>query len=420
MENTGSLDWFKEKSKEPKYIKLQKEIENLRKEFLDRFAPDKLNEMSGEELLEQVFDNNDKSMMYLITVDEIYKIFGSTGNIKFLSILYKTNGDDSWNYKNGSNAEAISINNEVAKAKAIEIRDLLVKAIDIIKSKKLNSIDDYIELNKDLSSSNIYFYKYNWVIKYYQMVFPYYFPGMYADGQNKGSLKTLDRALSILGIDSKLKDSRIEKAGKISLFIRNCDINNIVFNEIYADNWGWHENPMPIAQSIKHNNNKCVASNIKTVNKEPYYISLTKDEIKRIINDIDSSNLKGDEKEALTKIRVNQGVFRKNLINRYGMCCVCGINDENLLIASHIKPWSDSKPEEKLDTDNGFLLCPDHDKLFDKGYISFYDNGSMLISKVLKDQDKKLLNISDDIKIEITNNNKKYLKYHREHIFKGE
>lgn len=53
------------------------------------------------------------------------------------------------------------------------------------------------------------------------MVFPYYFPGMYADGQNNGYLKTLDRVLSILGIDSKLKDSHIEKAGKISLFIRN-------------------------------------------------------------------------------------------------------------------------------------------------------------------------------------------------------
>ena len=88
-----------------------------------------------------------------------------------------------------------------------------------------------------------------------------------------------------------------------------------------------------------------------------------------------------------------------------------------MLIASHIKPWSVSKPKEKLNTDNGFLLCPNHDKLFDKGYISFDDDGSILISNKIDDENKKLLNISQETNITLNEDNKKYLKYHRDIIY---
>lgn len=51
----------------------------------------------------------------------------------------------------------------------------------------------------------------------------------------------------------------------------------------------------------------------------------------------------------------------------------CGVSDEHFLIDSHIKPWSQSNNQEWLDVNNGLLLCPNHDALFDKGiiYISF-------------------------------------------------
>ena len=52
-----------------------------------------------------------------------------------------------------------------------------------------------------------------------------------------------------------------------------------------------------------------------------------------------------------------------------------------LLVASHIKPWSISDANEKLDIHNGLLMCPNHDKLFDRGYISFDDTGRILISE---------------------------------------
>ncbi len=89
------------------------------------------------------------------------------------------------------------------------------------------------------------------------------------------------------------------------------------------------------------------------------------------------------------------------------------------LVASHIKPWVDSEPEEKLDPDNGFLLCPNHDKLFDQGSISFEEDGTVKISNELTDIDKIFMNVNDKMKIELKGQNRKFLEYHREHIFKG-
>ena len=86
-------------------------------------------------------------------------------------------------------------------------------------------------------------------------------------------------------------------------------------------------------------------------------------------------------------------------------------------MASHIKPWSDSKPSEKLDVNNGFLFCPNHDALFDKGLISFDDNGKILISDRMDQQNRIFMNVREDMKVEICDKNIQYLKYHRNHIF---
>ena len=132
-----------------------------------------------------------------------------------------------------------------------------------------------------------------------------------------------------------------------------------------------------------------------------------------ISDEIDKLPLKGEEKEILIKARVNQSVFRKRLLNRYSHCCLCNVSDEGLLNASHIKPWSKSLPEERVDVNNGFLFCPNHDRLFDKGYISFDDNGNIMISKRLSDMDKVFMNVNENMRIDITEGNKTYLSYHR-------
>ena len=128
-------------------------------------------------------------------------------------------------------------------------------------------------------------------------------------------------------------------------------------------------------------------------------------------------NLQGEEKEAVIHVRVNQSKFRDLLLRRYGKCCLCNVRNPELLIASHIKPWSESEPKERLDIDNGFLMCPNHDRLFDKGWISFTDEGNIMVSDRLNQVDKVFMNVSDDMKIDLIGRNKEYLKYHREHIF---
>lgn len=93
------------------------------------------------------------------------------------------------------------------------------------------------------------------------------------------------------------------------------------------------------------------------------------------------------------------------------------MSENRVLIASHIKPWSQCKPEEKIDEHNGLLLCPNHDKVFDSGLITFSNNGSIMISDELNYNDRIFLNLRDDMKITISEKSIKYMEYHRKHIF---
>ena len=87
----------------------------------------------------------------------------------------------------------------------------------------------------------------------------------------------------------------------------------------------------------------------------------------------------------------------------------------DILIASHIKPWNESSNEEKLDPYNGLLLLPNYDKLFDKHLISFDDDGRIIISPQIKKEEYKILGISADDKLfNVFEENKPYLKIHRE------
>ncbi len=97
------------------------------------------------------------------------------------------------------------------------------------------------------------------------------------------------------------------------------------------------------------------------------------------------------------------------------------VNDERLLIASHIKPWSKSNDKEKIDPKNGFMFTPTFDKLFDKGFITFDENKTLFVSPWLSPMNQKRLGIYDGKeipKLPLDDKRKLYLCYHREHIFK--
>ena len=84
------------------------------------------------------------------------------------------------------------------------------------------------------------------------------------------------------------------------------------------------------------------------------------------------------ERDALTKARLGQGLFRHRVAEREPICRVTGLARQEFLNASHIKPWRDSTHAERLDGANGLLLSPHVDKLFDRHWISFDSDGQLI------------------------------------------
>lgn len=126
------------------------------------------------------------------------------------------------------------------------------------------------------------------------------------------------------------------------------------------------------------------------------------------------------EKEQVIKSRIGQSAFKKALLAIDKKCRLCGVSDERFLVGSHIKPWSQSNNQERLDVNNGLLLCPNHDALFDKGYISFDEDGTILISDSLDEVTKVFLNINETMNISMNEDQQQYMKWHRGNIFKSE
>ena len=128
------------------------------------------------------------------------------------------------------------------------------------------------------------------------------------------------------------------------------------------------------------------------------------------------------EGTATVKTRQGQDQFREELINYWTSCAVTGCQEHILLIASHIKPWSEFNPTDRrrLDPYNGLLLSPNLDACFDSGFISFNDSGKIMLSQELNEKDMRVLGINKDMKLSrIDPKHFKYLAYHRKIIFKN-
>ncbi len=120
--------------------------------------------------------------------------------------------------------------------------------------------------------------------------------------------------------------------------------------------------------------------------------------------------------------RVGQGKYRELLLEECPFCPITMINDERLLIASHIKPWAASNDKEKIDPKNGYMLSPMYDKLFDKGLITFTDDKKLVISNWLSPKNIERIGLVDNKYYQFLPNDGdrlKYLEYHRTCVFKG-
>lgn len=124
------------------------------------------------------------------------------------------------------------------------------------------------------------------------------------------------------------------------------------------------------------------------------------------------------QRSGLVTSRVGQGYYRQNIVQKWdGKCPISQIDLKEILIASHIVGWAESNDEERLDVENGILLAPHIDALFDKHLISFQDDGKILISNRLDSKLIELLGINHSIILPTTNGMFKYLKRHRERFY---
>ena len=122
----------------------------------------------------------------------------------------------------------------------------------------------------------------------------------------------------------------------------------------------------------------------------------------------------------MTKVRVGQSSFRKLLIEQRGCTCeLCDVNLPEVLRASHIKSWSSSSITERMDLQNGLLLCANHDALFDRHMISFDVNSNdILISSSIPADQRKELRLDHPKRIIFNDRMKAYMKIHLEHFEK--
>ena len=88
------------------------------------------------------------------------------------------------------------------------------------------------------------------------------------------------------------------------------------------------------------------------------------------------------DRTAIIRARKGQGLFKDRVSQIESRCRITGVQNPVHLIASHCKPWRDSTNEERLNGENGLLLTPSIDHLFDRGFIGFEDNGRLIISPV--------------------------------------
>ena len=127
------------------------------------------------------------------------------------------------------------------------------------------------------------------------------------------------------------------------------------------------------------------------------------------------------ERSALVLARRGQGQFRDNVRTIERACRITKVERMEHLVASHVRPWRDSSNEQRLDGENGLLLTPTVDHLFDKGFISFEDSGQLIVSPVADPVSMQRMGIDQDSRINVgafSEGQRRYLDFHRENVLR--
>ena len=128
------------------------------------------------------------------------------------------------------------------------------------------------------------------------------------------------------------------------------------------------------------------------------------------------------ERQALVMARRGQGVFRANVREVERACRVTKVDRLEHLVASHIRPWRNSGNADRLAGENGLLLTPTVDHLFDKGFISFEDGGRLIVSPVADRASLLKMGIDPGTALNVgsfSQEQRRYLDYHRENVLRA-
>ncbi len=131
-----------------------------------------------------------------------------------------------------------------------------------------------------------------------------------------------------------------------------------------------------------------------------------------------SPALSDTERTAIIRARRGQGQFKQNVMRVERECRITKVDNPAHLVGSHIKPWRDATNEERLDGENGLLLTPTIDHLFDRGFISFKDDGGLLVSPVADRESLRRMGVTPEADAgAFSRGQRSYLEFHRDEVF---
>lgn len=133
----------------------------------------------------------------------------------------------------------------------------------------------------------------------------------------------------------------------------------------------------------------------------------------------DDRTLDETDRQAVVLARRGQGLFKQRVMRIERACRITGVNREEHLRASHCKPWRDATNEERLDGENGLLLTPNADHLFDRGFIGFDENGDVIVSPVAHRGSLARMGLETGGPLNVgrfSTGQRRYLEFHRENV----
>lgn len=170
-------------------------------------------------------------------------------------------------------------------------------------------------------------------------------------------------AMKMLNIASI--DPAVTSAGKAGLG-NASQLDRTVWDEFHAD---WERLALECHQLM-------LQYSAEDQQREP-------DELQPEDGTLSPEDFSGETRQVLSAQRIKQHFFRRAVLSSYrGRCCMSGLSEPRLLIASHIVPWSRDKTN-RLNPSNGLCLSALHDRAFDKGLISLTDDFRVVLSSAL-------------------------------------